>query len=229
MNLPGKSDYIDIHTHDNSGQAAEVFSVISLMAHEEIEPVTIPGISYTCGIHPWHLTETNHKRQIARVIKAAGNPAVIAVGEAGFDKLKGPSPGLQRETFEEQVSIAEGQKKPVVVHCVKAWDELLRANKKLRPTFPWLVHGFRGKSDLALQLISKGMYLSFWFDFVMRPESSVLIKSLPLERIFLETDSSGIDIRDMYNKVSTDLEITVDGLKAIIYKNFIRFFSIKNY
>ena len=92
---------------------------------------------------------------------------------------------------------------------------------------PWLVHGFRGKPDLALQLISKGMYISFWFDFVMRPESARLIRSLPKERIFLETDGSGVDIRDIYNKVSADLEITIDELKSVINKNFKEFFKLK--
>ena len=90
---------------------------------------------------------------------------------------------------------------------------------------PWLVHGYRGKPDMALQLISKGMYVSFWFDFVMRPESEGLIRSLPKERIFLETDGAGVDIRDIYNKVSVDLGLTVDELKSIICKNFNEFLS----
>ena len=67
---------------------------------------------------------------------------------------------------------------------------------------PWLIHGFRGNIELAQQLISKGMYLSFWFDFVIRPESSELLRSLPKDRIFLETDGADVDIRDIYKKVA---------------------------
>ena len=92
---------------------------------------------------------------------------------------------------------------------------------------PWLVHGYRGKPDLALQLISKGMYVSFWFDFVMRPESSGLIRRLPRERIFFETDGAGVDIRDIYNKVSADLGLSVGELKSLICKNFNEFFKLK--
>ena len=88
---------------------------------------------------------------------------------------------------------------------------------------PWLVHGFRGKPDLALQLISKGMYLSFWFDFVMRPESVPLLKSVPKERFFLETDGAEVDIREIYNKVSIDLGLTVDELKGMIFQILINF------
>jgi TatD DNase family protein len=223
MNLPSADDFIDIHNHGAKSKKG-VFSVEVLMAHEEREPENLVGITYTYGIHPWYLDETNHNHLISKVIKAAGNELVAGIGEAGFDRIKGPSTDLQRKTFEEQVYIAEELKKPLVIHCVRAWDELLQEHKKLKPKMPWLVHGFRGKPDLALQLIAKGMYLSFWFDFILRPESTLLIKSLPTDKIFLETDGSGVDIREIYDKVSKDLEITIDKLRSIIHKNFKMFF-----
>ena len=217
--LPGADDYIDIHTH-GSAAAPGIFSVETLMAHEGRLPENIPGITYTFGIHPWFLDEKNHDRQLSLVTEMIKNPLVVAVGEAGFDKIKGPSADLQRKTFEEQVIIAEKHKKPIVIHCVRAWEDLQQEHKKLQPEMPWLVHGFRGKPELAMQLISKGMYLSFWFDFILRPESSKLIRSLPPDRIFLETDGAGVDIRGIYNKVSADLGISVDELKIIILSNF---------
>ena len=121
--------------------------------------------------------------------------------------------------------ISEEFRKPVIIHCVRAWDDLLKAHKKLKPKMPWLVHGFRGKPYLAQQIVSKGMYLSFWFDFVMRPESVPLLKSVPKERIFLETDGAEVDIRDIYKKVSMDLGIEIDLLKDQAHKNFIDFFG----
>jgi len=226
MNFPDPGDYIDIHNH-GATPATGIFTVETLMAHEEREPQNIRGITFSYGIHPWHLDEENHNQLIARVIKIAGNPEVAAIGEAGFDRIKGPSSELQQKTFEEQVVIAEELRKPVVIHCVRAWDELLKVHKKLKPKKPWLVHGFRGKPDLAQQLVSKGMYLSFWFDFIMRPESVPLLKSVPKERIFLETDGAEIDIRDVYNKVSCDLDISVEELKALIFSNFNHFFNKK--
>ena len=226
MNLPGSEDYIDIHTHDEAASGPGIFSVISLMAHEPERPEDITSIAYTFGIHPWFLTESTYKHQVEAVIEVAGNSTVIAIGEAGFDRLKGPSPDLQRIAFEEQVTIAGEHNKPVVIHCVKAWEELFRAHKRLKPSLPWLVHGFRGNKDLAAQLISKNMFLSFWFNFIIRPEAAKLIKNLPSERIFLETDGSGVDIKDIYSKVSADLEMTVEKLKGIIYNNFNEFFNI---
>lgn len=226
MNPPAKGDYIDIHTH-GAEPVTGIFSIETLLAHEQRQPENLPGILFSFGIHPWHLDEKNHNLQITNVIMVADNPLVIAIGEAGFDKMKGPSIELQRRAFEEQVYLAEEQKKPVIIHCVRYWDELVQMNKKLKPKMPWLVHGFRGKKDLALQLLSKGMYLSFWFDFIVKPESSQLVRSLPKNRIFLETDGSGVDIKDIYNKVAADLELSVDELKDQILNNFNDLFKIK--
>lgn len=225
MNLPGKDDYIDIHTH-GAEPAEGIFSVENLMAHERRAPEKIPGMAYTIGIHPWYLNESNHNSLIAKVITMVSDPFIIAVGEAGFDKIKGPSADLQRKTFEEQVYISEEQRKPLVIHCVRAWEELTGVHKKLKPEMPWLVHGFRGKKELAMQLISRNMYLSFWFDFIVRPESSELVRSLPKEKIFIESDGAGVNIRDLYTKVAADLGLVSEELKAQILKNFKQFFNI---
>jgi TatD DNase family protein len=224
MNYPGPSDYIDIHNHGSKASPG-IFTIETLMAHEGREPVDLEGITFTIGIHPWYLDEGNKGLLLEKVKELAGNPNVAAIGEAGFDRIRGASPFLQKEIFEEQVIISENCHKPLVIHCVRAWDELLTEHKRLRPKMPWLVHGFRGKPELAAQLITKGMYLSFWFEFVMRPESAPLLKSVPVDRIFLETDGADIDIRDIYEKVSSDLEIDEDLLKTRIYSNFCSFFD----
>ena len=219
MNLPQPGEYIDIHTHD-AKPAEGIFAVENLMAHENLKPEKISTRAFTAGIHPWHLNENNREQLLEYVRNIAGNPDLIAFGEAGFDKLRGPSVELQKSTFTEQVKMADENQKPLVIHCVKSWDELLAAHKNLKPVTPWLVHGFRGKKELALQLIKRGMYLSFWFDFVLRPESADLLRFLPKERIFLETDGADVDIREIYKKVSNDLAVSVDDLKNIILVNF---------
>jgi TatD DNase family protein len=219
MNLPQPGEYIDIHTH-NSKPAEGIFAVENIMAHENMKPKKISARAFTAGIHPWHLNENNREQLLEYVRNIAGNPDLIAFGEAGFDKLRGPSIELQKSTFTEQVKIAGENQKPLVIHCVRSWDELLAAHKNLKPLTPWLVHGFRGKKELALQLIKRGMYLSFWFDFVMKPESADLLRFLPKERIFLETDGADVDIREIYRKVSGDLEISIDELKERILNNF---------
>jgi TatD DNase family protein len=227
MNLPQPGEYIDIHTH-NSKPAEGIFAVENLMAHENLKPKKISARAFTAGIHPWHLNENNREQLLEYVRNIAGNPDLIAFGEAGFDKLRGPSIELQKSTFAEQVKIAGENQKPLVIHCVRSWDELLVTHKNLKPVTPWLVHGFRGKKELALQLIKRGMYLSFWFDFVLRPESADLLRFLPKERIFLETDGADMDIREIYRKVSGDLEISIDELKERMRNNFNLLFDNRN-
>jgi TatD DNase family protein len=225
MQLPKKHDYIDIHNHGGK-PALNIYIVECLMAHEDRLPENITGMGYTYGIHPWFLDEDNRKQQIHSVENMIGLPGILAVGEAGFDKLRGPSMDLQRDVFESQVILAEEHLKPVIIHCVRAWDEILSAHKRLRPRMPWMIHGFRGNIKLAQQLLSKGMYLSIWFDFVIRKESEDLLKNLPGNRIFLETDGADIDIKEIYRKVSVDRGITVDELKSEIYLNFNNFFNL---
>lgn len=219
MNLPLEGDYIDIHTHDGSPRKG-IFILENLMAHEGQQPDDRPGIAYSIGIHPWFLNDISADEQLKIIDKVADNQLVYAIGEAGFDKLRGPSPDLQTRIFEAQVRISENKGKPLIIHCVKAWDELLAVRRTSKAKLPWLIHGFRGSPELALQLISRDIYLSFWFDFVMRPGSATLLHSLPHDRIFLETDGSGTAIEDIYMKVASDIHVTVNELKDIILGNF---------
>ena len=223
MSFPNDGDYIDIHSH-NSKHEKGVFVLECLMAHEGITPTSGEGAAFSVGVHPWFLTEENRAAHLDFVERYANDQSVAAIGEAGFDKLRGASVELQIKTFEAQVEISEKLKKPLIIHCVKGWDELLASYQKMKPRTPWLIHGFRGKKELARQLIGKGMYLSLWYEFVLKPESSELLRNIPSDRLFLETDGSGVDIRDIYKKVAADLDISVDELKEKIVANYKRLF-----
>ncbi|MDX9726840.1 MAG: TatD family hydrolase [Bacteroidales bacterium] len=219
MILPLPGDFIDIHTH-GSQPVEGVFSVENVMAHEGLNTGDIKAAVFSAGIHPWYLNPENKIDLLSYMENISSDPRLLAIGEAGFDKLRGPSPELQRSVFARQAAMAEERKKPLFIHCVRAWDELLDVHKSLRPSSPWMVHGFRGKKELARQLTSRGMYLSFWFDFIIRSESSDLIRSVPRERIFIETDGADTDIRIIYGKVASDIGVTTERLKEIINENF---------
>ncbi len=224
MNLPVPDNYIDIHNH-GAIAIENVFTVENLIASEERTPDETPGLTYSIGIHPWYLTPENHKELIKKVIIFSKHANVIALGEAGFDRIKGPEINLQRDIFEKQIIISEEIKKPLYIHCVRAWDELLAVRKKMKTKMPWLVHGFRGKAELAEQLISRGMYISLWFDFAIRPVSTPLIKTLPPDKFFLETDGGDVSIVKLYEKVAVDLEMSIQQLKHLFFSNFINFFG----
>lgn len=226
MILPGPADFIDIHTHGLTTSEG-AFTVENIMAHESANLRNLKTQAFTAGIHPWYLQENSKREQLDFIRKTSRNPDLIAIGEAGFDKLRGASMELQRSAFEEQVYIAEEVKKPVVIHCVRAWDELLSSHKNLKPKNTWLVHGFRGKKELASQLLSKGMYISPWFEFALRSESASLLRFMPRDRIFLETDGADVSIGDIYRKVASDLTMDLEELKRKIFENFMTLFPGK--
>lgn len=226
MSIPHEGDYIDIHVHGGK-PAPGIFILETLMAHEGRTPVKTEGAAYTFGLHPWFLDNRNFSIQLELVEKVASDHGIIAIGEAGFDKLRGPSQELQSQAFERQVAISEDLKKPLIIHCVRAWDEVLAARKKLKPEMNWMIHGFRGKIRQAQQLLEKGFWLSIWFEYSLRPESAELFSSIPSDRIFLETDGADVDIRDIYNKVSANMGIEVEELKNIVLSNYRKFFKIE--
>lgn len=227
MNRPVQGDYIDIHTHGGCPSEG-LFIVENLMAHESNSFRSEPGMAFTIGLHPWFLGENNYENPILKIREYAAHNLIIAVGEAGFDKIRGASPDLQKLVFEKQALIAEEHKIPLIIHCVKGWDGLLASDKKLKPAVPWLIHGFHGKIETARQLLDRGMYISVWYSFALIPESTELIRFIPKDRLFLETDGADVDIRDIYYKVSGDLKISIEDLKSLIFENYYMLFNIKS-
>lgn len=144
----------DVHTHRPPADLTTP-AVVSIDASEPFEPR--PGECYAVGIHPWHAAAD----RLPLLRLRAAHPQVVMIGEAGLDRLvEAPMP-LQIELFEAQVRLADELRKPLIIHCVRAWGELLDVRKRLRPDSPWIVHGFRGKSPLATQLLDAGLSLSF--------------------------------------------------------------------
>ena len=190
------------------------------MVHEDKYPEEKEGIGYSCGAHPWYLEEESIEAQIGKVRQYSSLPGVIALGEAGFDRLRGAENSLQEKAFRAHVKISEEVKKPLFIHCVKGWDELLRCNKEMNPSMPWIIHGFRGKPGLAEQLLEKGFFLSPWVEWAMGPNSVETLKSIPVNRLFLETDGFDISIEQVYRAVAEHLGLEVQILKEHLLENF---------
>lgn len=227
MIKPDKYDFINIHDHGADPHDG-VFTIENIMVHEERSPGDIPGIAYSCGAHPWNIEEGNIDEQIRKVRGYASLPNVIAVGEAGFDRMRGADEVLQEKAFIAQVEISEEMRKPLFIHCVKAWDELLGCHRKMQPKMKWIIHGFRGKPELAAQLLGKDFYLSPWVEWAIRPESAVTLKSITLNRLFLETDGFDIDIEPVYRVVAEHLEIDLVALKKQLWENFDSLFHLSS-
>ena len=196
--------FIDIHTHHGS------------LAGERVLRQDVHSI----GIHPWNISLENTENLIVDFDKRVVDNRCISVGECGLDKLCKVPLDLQERVFLHQIAKSEELGLPVIIHCVKVVDELLRIRKELHPRQPWIFHGFRGKRELLQQLLSHGFYISFGINHNVES-----LRSCPLERIFLETDDVEQPISILYNKVCEEIQISALTLENSIQKNFMRVFS----
>jgi len=149
------SRYTDIHTHDTS-RALDGDAIVSVEAGTPLAA----GGTYSVGIHPWSTDRPVTLRQLRGLVRAARDTRVVAIGECGFDSLRGGPADVQRRLFDFHARLAERVGKPLIIHAVRSTQELMDARRRLRPTVEWVIHGFRGKPELARQLMRAGYSLS---------------------------------------------------------------------
>lgn len=195
----------DIHTHNKaSNPATAILSSCSWL----------PDRLISTGIHPWEITD-NHEEQLAVVREAAMHRNTIAIGECGLDFLKSTAtPEVQEQIFIAHAKLAEEYKKPLIIHCVKAFDRLIALRKIIAPQQPWIIHGFRGKPQQAAQLIKAGFHISLGEHF--NRESA---KSIPADKLFIESDESRLPIADIYAAVAGARGITTEELARLTEAN----------
>lgn len=211
--------YCDVHTH-REDSSDEHFAIQNKLVDEEQTLHFRPMHYYSYGIHPWQIS--NYSLQLQLLSEIATHPSVLALGEAGLDKNIDTPLSLQIEVFKAQAELAEQIGKPVIIHCVKAWEELLAAKKEIRPKVPWVIHGFRGNKTLAEQLLKKDFRLSFGEKF----NAESIVRSWP-EHILLETDESKTGIEKIYALAANALNLSIDLLALRLRKNVQEVFSVR--
>jgi len=210
--------YIDIHTHRKEN-SENVFSLHNISPEDFIQLPNNEKNFFSAGIHPWYIDSTVEEK-IKTLRQIASHPSVLAIGETGLDKLCSIDFNLQKEIFNCQILIAEEVKKPLIIHCVKAYNEIQQILKNAETDVPVIFHGFRGKPQFAKELTKAGFYLSFGNLF--NKES---LKMMPLDRIFLETDDKDLRIEEIYRLVAETKNISVERLIEAVGENFERCFK----
>ena len=203
------ADFFNIHTHVSVHPESEILS----LAPEELSTDN-RSFYASVGIHPWTLTEENADIQWKALCESIKDKRIVAIGECGLDKLKGPSMELQTAVFKQEAALAEDSSLPLIIHCVKAFNELIQLKKEISPCQPWIIHGFRGKLPLALDCIRHGFYLSIGSHF-----QENTLKAIPLDRLFIETDESEESIESIYQRIAEIKGISQQELLEAINKN----------
>jgi TatD DNase family protein len=185
--------------------------------HRERQPYAIfqaggtqkgAGIPVSVGIHPWEITP-NWEATFEKIkLDTAQNRHVLAIGEAGFDRLKGPEILLQKAAFYAQASLASQLEIPLILHCVKAHDLLMEYLKSTKNPPAILWHGWNQKPELARQLLPFPVFFSFGKQLLQQSSNAVQwLSACPLDRVFFETDNSELEITAIYQAASLILQL----------------------
>ena len=218
-------NFIDIHTH-KAESSDNLIQIVNLNLNQ---PCPEQGY-YSYGIHPWEADSTDFQMETAlqRLEEKLKNPNVLALGEAGLDKMHKASFEKQIELFERQIGLSEALKKPMILHDVRSHNEIIALRKKHKAQQPWILHGFSGTEQDIKQLIGQGIYLSVG-ESLLHPERKIhkSFKFIDLDYLFLETDMAIIGIVTVYNEAAKLLGIDVAVLRTRIFANFARLFGLE--
>ena len=148
---------------------------------------------------------------------------LIAIGEIGLDYACSVDRVAQEHIFRYQLSLAQRYGKPVVLHCVRAFEPMMKilSEYELRAV---IFHGFIGSVQQAERAIKRGYYLSFGERTFRSPKTIEALRSTPLSSLFIESDESPTPIEDIYDRIALLRGISVAELIAATEANFRRIF-----
>lgn len=208
-------EFINLHIHQYTN-ASDVLEVVNQYPMEF--DAAIPW--YSIGLHPWKIDENTIQTELAIIENKLHEENCLALGECGLDKRIAVPFDLQLNAFERQLQLAQKLKKPVIIHCVAAFQEVIAMKKRLGITVPMIIHGFSKTEELGKQLTDQGFYISFGKYLLRNPELENVFRSMPNDRFFLETDTIEEGIDEVYAKAATYKKINLDELKQLININF---------
>lgn len=176
----------------------------------------IPESYFSVGIHPKKIDE-NWEKNFEAFKKISLQDNCLAIGECGLDALIDIDANLQKTVFERQILWANEIQKPVIIHCVKWFQELIPFQKLAE--VPLIIHGFNKKKSVADEMLKHGFFLSFGKSVLYNLSLQSILKEIPIDKIFLETDDTDFDIAELYQKVSEIKEISLEELQKKISEN----------
>ncbi len=207
--------FFNIHTHHYT-QQKDVLEIVNQYPQEFDH--SIPN--YSIGIHPWYIVEDRIEKDLQIIESKLKEESCLALGECGLDKRVETSMDLQQIVLEKQLALADKYQKPVIIHCVAAFQELIAIKNKLNISVPIIIHGFSKNIEVANQLVKNEFYLSFGKYLILNKELELVFKSIPTDRLFLETDTIEEHIKEVYELAAKYKNIEMGEMKTIINANF---------
>lgn len=212
--------FIDIHSHRHVLNT-DHWVIKNLYEHFEKEK---KSGKYSIGLHPWFIKADNWGKQFEILEQFSTNSFVVAIGECGLDKNCATDFTLQKDVFNAHINLANFLKKPLIIHCVNAYEEVKQLLKIHNNKVPVIFHGFNKNEHIAQLLVKQGFFLSFG-KVLFKESILAVIKKIPPENIFFETDDADISIEKIYSKAAEILSIEIEKLQIQIKKNAIKLFG----
>jgi len=219
--------YLNFHAHQQLPDDDEIV-IQSKFLQEDLIAEKSDKIFFTSGLHPWHANLLSESEIRKRLEKLVHDKSIIAIGETGIDKIKGPGLSIQEKVLKIHLEIAENHQLPLIIHSVKAHNEILKLKIDSKSKVPWVIHHFNGSKQMALDFIEHGFYLSVCHH--IKNSSSRLseyLNKLPLNRLFLETDDFDVNIKELYQVASEKFGITVHEMKRQLIQNLYDLLNVK--
>ncbi len=210
--------YIDIHTHYVT-QRKEVYGIQSLTLTGKVFGAITKTEPISVGLHPWFAKIDELETHLLYLTEVAAQKNVKLIGECGLDKLRGERIEDQLVILSQQILLAERLGKPLILHCVKSFAELIAVKDKLKVKVPIIIHGFNKNEKLGEQLLGKGFFLSIG-EAALNAESGAAKLLQQTDRFFLETDDSEVPIEQIYAHVANLKKCSVEHLKARIFADW---------
>ena len=214
--------FINLHTHSFSNDAS-VLDVVNQYPWEFNEEVP----QYSIGIHPWHINENRLTEDLNILQHKLLLNDCLALGECGLDKRIEIPLNNQIEVFKQQLELVQRTHKPIILHCVAAYQEVIEIKKELNIQNPMIIHGFSKNNQVAKSLLDNGFYLSFGKYLLRNPDLENVFNFAPIDRIFLETDTIEETIVEVYEKASNVKNVNIEDLKKNVMMNFNQVFKNK--
>ncbi len=207
--------FIDIHTHKLYDDGTIFIFSRSLWRDKE-PPLEV---LFSAGVHPWDASEAD----LEDVLQYLATVPAVAIGEIGLDYAADVPHDVQNRVFEEQLKVAERRNLPVIIHCVKAFNDVV--NKLKLYNLPAVIfHGYIGSKEQTADLISRGYYISFGTRSLKSPKTIESLREATQSAIFAETDDEPEHVRNIYKQIASVRGISLGELSAVISNNFNRIF-----
>lgn len=210
--------FVDAHSHANIPLDPEVLSIVTFRLAVERVPDSVQR--FWIGVHPWDSDKI--EGDIINAIRHYGD-RVVGIGEIGLDYYyNSDHTDCQKSIFELQLDYAIRVEKPITIHCVRAYQDLISILKKRSGVLPKIIiHGFIGSVEVLKELLAFDCYISYGATALHSAKTLASLNRTPIDRLFLESDDNQhTPIKELYCQVASIINVDEQVLKEQLFRNY---------